>query len=198
MPPRLPRRPRPLLVVQLDDLGYGGDVFGLLVVLAEAYEAGEPQGVALAPFVRASRVHRRAGDLVGEHLDNHLRLDPHAGLYVALDARGLPLGDMRLAALPHLAPLSVAQTGADLGDGREDVALGVVGGPGEAAPPERGPPSPAVDVADDDAVHGILEVARLRPLELNPVVVARSGLVGRVGPLGDDALQTVLNGVVEY
>src|SRR5918911_3022753 len=108
MPPRLPRQPRPLLVVQLDDLGYGGDVFGLLVVLAEAHEAGEAQGVALTPFVRASRMYRRAGDLIGEHLDDHLRLDPHAGVYVAHDACWLPLADERLAALPHLAPLSVA------------------------------------------------------------------------------------------
>src|SRR5215207_10762699 len=96
VPPHLPRRPRPLLAVQLDDLGGRGDVFGLLVVLAEAHETGEAQSVALAPFVRARRVHGRAGDLVGEHLDDHLRLDPHAGLYVALDTRRLPLADIRL------------------------------------------------------------------------------------------------------
>src|ERR687897_1305193 len=125
MPPRLPRRPRPLLAVQLDDLGDSGDVFGLLVVLAEAHEAGEPQGVALAPFVRASQVHGRTRDLVGEYLDDHLRFNPHARLYVALDARGLPLGDVRLAALPHLAPLGVAQAGTDLSDGRKDVTPGI-------------------------------------------------------------------------
>jgi hypothetical protein len=88
----------------------------------------------------------------------------------------------------HLAPLGVAQAGSDLGDGRKDVALGVVGGHEKCANTERGPPSPAVDVADDDAVNGILEVGRLHTLELDPVVVARPGLVGRVGPFGDDAL----------
>src|SRR3712207_1399444 len=178
MPPRLPRRPRALLVVQLDDLGYRGDVFGLLVVLAEAHEAREPQGVALALLVRASRVHGRAGDLVGEHLDDHLWLDPHARLYVALNPRGLRLANVRLAALPHLAPLQVAQASTDLSDAREDIAFGVVGSHKERAHAECGPPSPAVEVADDYAVYGILEVARLRTLELNPIVVARSGLVG--------------------
>ena len=122
-------------------------------------------------------MHGRAGDLVSEHLDNHLRLNPHAGLYVALDARRLPLANVRLAALFHLAPLGVAQAGPDLGYGREDVALRVVGGNEECAHAEHGPPSPAVDVADDDPVNGILEVARLCALELDPVVVARPSLV---------------------
>src|SRR5215216_532701 len=81
-------------------------------------------------------------------------------------------------ALSHLAPLGVAQTGPDLGDGREDVALRVVGGNEECAHAERGSPTPAVDVADDDPVNGILEVARLCALELDPVVVARPSLVG--------------------
>jgi hypothetical protein len=123
-------------------------------------------------------MHGRAGDLVSEHLDDHLRLNPHAGLYVALDASRFPLANVRLAALSHLAPLGVAQAGTDLSDGREDVTLGIVGGYEECAHAERGSASPAVDVADDDAVHSILEVARLGTLELNPVVVARSGLVG--------------------
>src|SRR5215208_2855211 len=143
-------------------------------------------------------MHGRAGDLVGEHLDDHPRLDPHAGLYVALDARGLPLTDVRLAALSHLAPLDVAQAGTDFGDGREDVALGVVGGYEECAHAERGPPSPAVDVADDYAVNGILQVARLCAFELDPVVVASPGLVERVRPFGDDALQPVLDGIIEH
>jgi hypothetical protein len=143
-------------------------------------------------------VHGRAGDLVSEDLDDHLRLNPHAGLNIALDARGLPLTNVWLAALSHLAPLGVAQAGSDLGDGRKDVALGVVGGHEECANTERGPPSPAVDVADDDAVNGILEVARLRTLELDPVVVAGPGLVGRVGPFGDDALQAALDGIIEH
>src|SRR5215207_1440726 len=176
--PRLLRRPRPLLVVQLHDLGDRGDVFRFLVLLAETNETWEPQSVALTPFLRSRRVYGRASDLVSEHLDDHLRLNPHAGFYVALDASRLPLANVRLAALSHLAPLGVAQAGPDLGDGREDVALRVVGGNEECAHAERGSPTPAVDVADDDPVNGILEVARLCALELDPVVVARPSLVG--------------------
>src|SRR5919112_2205168 len=176
--PHLWCRPRPLLVVKLHDLGDRGDVFRCLVFLAEINEAREPQSVALTPFVRSRRMHGRAGDLVSEHLDDHLRLNPHAGLYVALDASRFPIANVRLAALSHLAPLAVAQAGPDLGDGREDVALRVVDGKEECAHAERGPPAPAVDVADDDAVNGILEVARLCALELDPIVVARPSLVG--------------------
>src|ERR671911_1729715 len=105
----------------------------------------------------ATNVSLAMGDLVSEHLDDHLRLNPHAGLYVALDARRLPLTDVRFAALSHLAPLDVAQAGTDFGDGREDVALRVVGSNEECAHAERGPPTPAVDVADDDAVNSVLE-----------------------------------------
>ena len=87
----------------------------------------------------------------------------------------LTYGSQRSFTSRHWASLKPV----DLGYGREDVALRVVGG-NECAHAEHGPPSPAVDVADDDPVNGILEVARLCALELDPVVVApQPGMVSR-------------------
>src|SRR5262249_37443625 len=67
-----------LLRVEPDDLGHRRGVLRALVRVAEADEAREAQRIAALALAHPARVQRAARDLVGQHLDHHLRLDPGA------------------------------------------------------------------------------------------------------------------------
>jgi hypothetical protein len=93
--------------IQLDDIGEGCGVLGPLVVLAEPDHAREPERVAEALLGPAGGVHRRAGDVVGQHLDRDPRLDPDARLHQRANAHQAPRDRDPVAAGPDLPPIPV-------------------------------------------------------------------------------------------
>src|SRR6266567_6462218 len=108
-----------LLLVELDQFLESGGVFGTLVGVAEADHPREPQGVP-------GGVIRRLGDLVGQDFEDDLRFDPDA----RRDGRSHPgwllLGSKWRRPFADLAPLLVAEAGADLGDRHKLVGVLVI------------------------------------------------------------------------
>ncbi len=67
-----------------------------------------------------------ACDLVGQHLEDQLRLDPHTRLNERGDASGPVIDFQPFGALADTAPLFIAEPRADLGHGDELVLLRIV------------------------------------------------------------------------
>src|SRR5262245_52942401 len=93
-----------LLGVEPDDLGHRRCVLGALVGVAEAYEARETQRIAALTIAHPTGVHGTACDLVGQHLDHHLRLDPRAWRDQRPHPRGPLLDCDAVAALAYGTP----------------------------------------------------------------------------------------------
>src|SRR5690348_12384391 len=104
-----------LLPEHLDDLLHRRCVFRSLVRPAKRDDAWKAQRVPWPVPHLAGGVIRSGGDLVGEHLDHDLRLQPHVRGEERSDAGG-PLLHLELVrTLVDLAPPCVGQARADLG-----------------------------------------------------------------------------------
>ena len=135
-------------------------------------------------------------DFVGHHLDHHLRLEPHIGHQDRIHARR-PLLDLELVrALVDLPPFGVGQAGTELRDGSKPIVFGVVDTREQRAHAERRSLALSEVITEQDQVDGIAELTTCVALQLDPVEVARTGLVFGVRSLDHDALEALAD-VVE-
>ena len=86
-------------------------------------------------------------------------------------------------------PPFVRKTGAQLGDGHELVLLGVVDTGEQSTGAELRALAFASVVTEQDDIDGVGQLAARVALQLHPVEVARTRLVGRVEPFGHDSFQ---------
>src|SRR5438270_10074549 len=97
-----------LALVQFDQLLDGRRILRLLVSLPEGNQPRKAQRIARLRPDFARRMDRRARDLVGQHFDHKLRLDPHARLDERGDASWPVIDFQSPGALPDTAPLVIA------------------------------------------------------------------------------------------
>src|SRR5437870_5132740 len=134
-----------LLLIQLDQLAERCGVLGPLVSVAKADHPRKAQGIA-------GGVVRRFRDLVGQHLEHDLRLDPHAWSDRRTHAGGALLRSKRRSSFADFPPLLVAETRADLRDGHELVGIFVVYADEQGTHAKLGTLSAAEEIAEHDAV----------------------------------------------
>ena len=101
----------------------------------------------------------RFGDLVRQHFEHDLGLDPHAGGDRRADAGRPGLGPVRRRTLGHLAPLLIAQAGADPGDCHELIGVLVVNADQQRSDSQLSAFSAPQEVPQHDAVDGVFQRA---------------------------------------
>src|SRR4029453_5035159 len=172
-----PGRGGPGGAVQVEDLLDGGGVLGGLVVAPAAGEAGEPQGQAGVGLEHppGGGVDGGQGQLGPEDLDHQAGLEPDVGDHAGVDP-GRRVGAGQGGQPPgEGGQLGVAEPGAALADGAEQVGLGVVGGQ-QQGPVDAAAAAPAGQGADHDQVQGVAELGAVVALELDPQPAPGPGL----------------------
>src|SRR5207245_4214996 len=145
---RLLQRVARLLLVELEQLAERRGVLWPLVGIAEADHAWESQGVA-------RRVIGRLGDLVRQHFEHDFGLDPYAGRDGRADPCRAVLRLVWRRTLAYLAPLLIAQPGADPGDRHELIGFLVVDTDQQRSHAQLGALSAPQEVPQHDTVDGV-------------------------------------------
>ena len=103
-----------LALVQFDQLLDRGGILWLFVSLPEGDQSWKAQRVTRLGPDFACRMGRRTRDLIGQHFEDQLRLDPHARLNERGDAGGPVIDFQPSGTLADTAPLLIAEPRADL------------------------------------------------------------------------------------
>ncbi len=186
-----------LALVQFDQFLDRRCILRLLVCLLKCYQARKAQRIAWLCSDFPRRMGGRARDLVGQYLDDDLRLNPHARLDQRGDAGRRVIDFQPLGALPDTAPLFIAQPRADFGHRDEQVPFRIIDPHQKGTRSEGRALATAKEVAQQDAVDGIIQGSGRVPLELHPVEISRARLVATFQLLHHQALQPLADGVIK-
>jgi hypothetical protein len=189
--------PLALALVQFDQFLNGRCILRLFVSLPERDQPRKAQRIAWLCSRFSRGMGGRARDLVGQYLDDELLLDPHARLDQRGDA-GWPVIDFQFpGALPDTAPLLITQPRADFGHRDEQISLGIIQPHQQGTRPERRALATAIEVAQQDAVEGIIQGSSRVPLELHLVEISRAGFVAALSLFHHQDFQSLADGVIK-